>query len=157
MIRARPRQSKLRLNARLIREKDRIRALELRKMLLLGAAIVIPLLGYVWQRVEFIRGSRDVSALQKQKEELDASNKQMTIERALLLAPQRIERVARDDLGLIDPPPENVRRVRIIDGSVRPAGDAVARRRSDAERSGRMLAATVGGLALPTTKEEDRR
>jgi cell division protein FtsL len=154
MTKNRPRGSKLRLNARLIREKDRARALELRKMLLFGAAIVIPLLGYVWQRVEFIRANRDLTALQNQKEDLEASNKQMTIERAMLLAPQRIEQVAREQLGLIDPPPENVRRVRIIDGSVRPAGDAVARRHSAERRAGRLVAATVGGLPIPAPRED---
>ncbi len=156
MTRIRPRQSKLRLNARLIREKDRARALELRKLLLFGAAIVIPLLGYVWQRVEFIRGNRDLTALQNQKEDLEASNKQMTIERAMLLAPQRIEQVAREQLGLIDPPPENVRRVRIIDGSIRPAGDAVARRPFAGRRGGRLMAATVGGLPIPAPTEDRR-
>ena len=156
MTRSRPRQSKLRLNARLIREKDRARALELRKLLLFGAAIVIPLLGYVWQRVEFIRANRDLTALQNQKEDLEASNKQMTIERAMLLAPQRIEQVAREQLGLIDPPPENVRRVRIIDGSVRPAGDAVARRQFAGRPGGRLMAATVGSLPIPAPTEDRR-
>lgn len=156
MTRIRPRPSKLRLNARLIREKDRARALELRKMLLFGAAIVIPLLGYVWQRVEFIRANRDLTALQNQQEDLEASNKQMTIERAMLLAPQRIEQVAREQLGLIDPPPENVRRVRIIDGSIRPAGDAVARRQFAGRPGGRLMAATVGGLPIPAPTEDRR-
>ena len=156
MTRSRPRRSKLRLNARLIREKDRARALELRKLLLFGAAIVIPLLGYVWQRVEFIRANRDLTALQNQKEDLEASNKQMTIERAMLLAPQRIEQVAREQLGLIDPPPENVRRVRIIDGSVRPAGDAVARRQFAGRPGGRLMAATVGSLPIPAPTEDRR-
>lgn len=156
MTRIRPRQSKLRLNARLIREKDRARALELRKLLLFGAAIVIPLLGYVWQRVEFIRGNRDLTALQNQKEDLEASNKQMTIERAMLLAPQRIEQVAREQLGLIDPPPENVRRVRIIDGSIRPVGDAIARRQFTGRPGGRLMAATVGSLPIPAPTEDRR-
>ena len=69
-----------------MRERDRARARELRWVLLAGAAIVIPLLGYVWQRVEFIRTSYHIDDLQQQRQELRELNKQMTIERAMELA-----------------------------------------------------------------------
>jgi cell division protein FtsL len=118
MSRAASVHSRLRLNARLIREKDRARASELRRLLLCGAAIVIPLLGYVWQRVEFIRTSYRIDGLQEQSRTLQELNKQMTIERAMLLSPRRIEEIARGQLGLVDPPPENVRHVRLIDGRI---------------------------------------
>ncbi len=48
---------RLQINARLVKEKDRARARELRRLLIYGAAIVVPLLVYVWQRVEFVQVS----------------------------------------------------------------------------------------------------
>lgn len=142
------RQSKLRMNARLIRERDRARASELRRLLLCGAAIVIPLLGYVWQRVEFIRTSYQIDHLAKQREELRELNKEMTIERAMLLSPKRIEEVARGQLGLVDPPPENVRHVQMLDGRLDPSNGPIAGRRSDGGH-GKLLAAAVG--PIPST------
>lgn len=147
--------SKLRMNARLIRERDRARASELRRFLLFGAAIVIPLLGYVWQRVEFIRTSYHIDDLAQQRQELRELNKQMTIERAMLLSPRRIEEVARRDLGLVDPPPENVRHVQLIDGRIDPTGGPIAGRRIDGARGG-VLAATVGPLPRTTSSGERR-
>jgi len=147
--------SKLRMNARLIRERDRARASELRRLLLCGAAIVIPLLGYVWQRVEFVRTSYHIDALSKQKQELHELNKQMTIERAMLLAPSRIEEVARRQLGLVDPPPENVRHVQVLDGRIDPDGGPVAGHRIDDGHGGVLAAAVV---PLPDTASSgDRR
>jgi len=133
------------MNARLIRERDRARASELRRLLLCGAAIVIPLLGYVWQRVDFVRTSYQIDDLAQQKQELREFNKQMTIERAMLLSPRRIEEVARRQLGLVDPPPENVRHVQMIDGRLDPNGGPVAGRRIDGGHGG-VLAAAVGPL-----------
>ncbi len=155
MIRARTKHSKLRINARLIREKDRARASELRRLLLCGAAIVIPLLGYVWQRVEFIRTSYHIDDLQQQRQDLRELNKQMTIERAMLLSPQRIEDVARRQLGLIDPPPENVRHVQVLDGRLDPSGGPIARRHIDGGHGG-VLAAAVGPIPRTISSRERR-
>ncbi len=149
MSKSRARQSKLRLNARLIREKDRARASELRRVLLCGALIVIPLLGYVWQRVDFIRNSRDVEALQNRKQMMQEANNEMTIERALLLSPERIERVAREQLGLIDPPPENVRRVRMLDGRINGPDGPIARDGRRLNAADKIMTAGVGGVLRP--------
>jgi len=147
--------SKLRINARLTRERDRARASELRRLLLCGAAIVIPLLGYVWQRVEFIRTSYRIEELAQRRQELREFNKQMTIERAMLLSPRRIEEVARRQLGLVDPPPENVRHVRMLDGRFEPNDGPVAGRAIDRGHVG-VLAAGVGALPRAATPGEQR-
>ena len=122
-----PAIGKLQLNARLVREKDRARARELRRFLYCGAAIVVPLLAYVWQRVDFIRISYSFEALSKERQELQELNRELTVERSLLLAPDRIEQTARRQLGLVDPAPADVRRVRLIDGHVKEFGGALAR------------------------------
>ena len=127
---------RLQLNARLVREKDRARARELRRLALYGAVIVVPLLVYVWQRVDFIRISYRAEALSRQRQDLQERNKQLTIERSLLLAPDRIERVARRQLGLVDPSPSDVKRVQVIDGQVSEVGATLAgARRPGPDRS----------------------
>ena len=109
---------RLQINARLVKEKDRARARELRRLLFYGAAIVVPLLVYVWQRVEFLQVSYRVEALKKERQQLQEQNKQLTVERSFLTSPDRIEHLARTQLGLIDPPPSDVRRVQVIDGHI---------------------------------------
>ena len=116
----------VRLNARLVREKDRARARDLRRLLLYGAALAVPLLLYVWQRVEFLGRSYELEALKKQKQELVEMNKQLTVERSFLVSPARVEKIARQKLGLREPSPQDVRRVLLIDGRVDEIGGAVA-------------------------------
>jgi cell division protein FtsL len=113
---------RLQINARLVKEKDRARARELRRLLFYGAAIVVPLLVYVWQRVEFLRVSYEVEALKKDRQQLQEQNKQLGVERSFLLSPDRIERLARKELGLVDPQPTDVRRVAVIDGHINEVG-----------------------------------
>jgi cell division protein FtsB len=118
--------SALRLNERLVRERDRARARELRRFVLYGAVIALPLLAYLWQRVAFLELSYRVEALSRERQELVDRKKALTVERSLLLSPQRIESVARRQLGLVDPLPEDVKRVRLIDGRVGEVGGPVA-------------------------------
>jgi cell division protein FtsL len=120
-------RSGIQMNARLVRERDRARARELRRFVIYGAVIVAPLLAYVWQHVDFIRVSYKVESLQKDRQAETERQKQLSLERSYLLAPDRIERLARKQLGLNDPAPENVRRVRVIDGRIDAIG-AQARR-----------------------------
>ena len=117
---------RLQINARLVKERDRARARELRKLLLYGAAIVVPLLVYVWQRVEFLRLSYDVEGLKKERLQLQEQNKQLGVERSFLLSPDRIERLARKEIGLVDPQPSDVRRVAVVDGRINEVGARAA-------------------------------
>jgi cell division protein FtsL len=143
---------RLLINARLVKEKDRARARELRILLVYSALIVIPLLAYVWQRVDFIRRSYQVEALKKERQTLMETNRQLVVERSHLLAPDRIERVARRQLGLVDPFPDDVRRVRVIDGRIDDFGSRAAAPSPDGgARAG--VAAVVGILPRPATGE----
>jgi len=133
---------RLQINARLVKEKDRARARELRRLLFYGAAIVVPLLVYVWQRVEFLQLSYRVEALKKERQQMQEQNKQLTVERSFLTSPDRIEHLARTQLGLIDPPSSDVRRVQVIDGHINEvraqaaAGEDVRPQTAAAARSG---------------------
>lgn len=109
---------RLLINARMVKEKDRARARELRRLLIYGAAILVPLLAYVWQRVDFLKISYQVEALKKERQGLQEENKHLAVERSFLMSPDRIERMARKELGLVDPSPADVRRVSVIDGRI---------------------------------------
>ena len=109
---------RLRINARLVREQDRERARELKRFLVYGALVVAPLLAYVWQRIDFIRLSYRVEALRREKASLEDTHRALTVERSHLLAPDRIETMARRRLGLFDPDPQDVRRVLLVGGRV---------------------------------------
>lgn len=110
--------ARVQLNQRLVREKDRARSRELLRFLIYGAAIAVPLLGYVWQRVDCLRVSYKVEKLERRRQELTELNNQITLERATLLDHARIERKARKELGMIDPPPDDVRQVQSLGGRI---------------------------------------
>jgi len=135
---------RLQINARLVKERDRARARELRRLLVYGAAIVVPLLVYVWQRVEFLSLSYEVEGLKKERQQLQEQNKQLTLERSFLLSPDRIERLARKELGLVDPQPSDVRRVAVIDGKIN-------------EVWTRVQASAAGSAPAPVPKPAPRR
>lgn len=150
-MRSRAGTSRLHLNARLVREKDRARARELRWLLLGCAAVAMTLLIYVWQRVDFIRLSYDVEKLKTEVQEQRELNEALRVERSLQSAPARIENLARRRLGLTDPAPQDVRRVVVIDGTIDELGGPVAR-----AGQRRPALAAVGGFALAGDDAEIR-
>ncbi len=125
-MRSRLDPKRLHLNARLVREKDRARARELRRLLLACAAIAVPLLVYVWQRVDFIRVSYEIEDLERQHRLEREANEELRVERSHLRSPGRIEGLARRRLGLTEPSPQDVRRVVLIDGTIDELGGPVA-------------------------------
>ena len=113
MTRARTVTGRVEVNRRLVRERDRTRSRELLRFVLYGAGLALPLLGYVWQRVDFLRVSYKVERLEKRRQELGESNESLRVERAHLMDHGRIERMARKQLGMVDPPADGQRRVQV--------------------------------------------
>lgn len=148
-MKTRPDRPRLQINARLVKEKDRARAGELRRLLVYGAVVVVPLLVCVWERVEFLRISYRVEELKKDRQDLLETNKELTVERSLLLSPDRIEKLARHQLGLSDPSPEDVRRVVVIDGHVNEVSGQVAEAAERHRESGRFVAAVAAAAVRP--------
>jgi cell division protein FtsL len=138
-------KERLQLNQRMVRERDRARSRELMRLLGYGALIAAPLLGYVWQRVDFLRVSYKVEKLQKRLQELNEENNQRTVERSTLMGHARIEGMARKQLGMIDPAADDIHRVRMIDGTIREVKGSV--------EAGVI---TVPGLKQPRLKETPR-
>jgi cell division protein FtsL len=129
------------VNRRLVRERDRTRSRELLRFVLYGAGLALPLLGYVWQRVDFLRVSYKVESLEKRRQELSESNESLRVERAHLMDHGRIERMARKQLGMVDPPADGQRRVQV------PGDD-----RGDTAAASKPLQADVTALPVPTVR-----
>jgi cell division protein FtsL len=78
--------------------------LSLRRFLLLlgavgaGAAFLFLL---TWRGVAFLKLGQSVSELQREEAALVTERKEMELARARLMAPDRVERVARERLGMV--------------------------------------------------------
>jgi cell division protein FtsB len=79
--------------------------LKRRDLLLIGTAAVCAasiLTLYLWQQTESIRIGYETGILDKRRTDLVEEIKTLETRRAALLALDRIERTAREDLGLVD-------------------------------------------------------
>jgi cell division protein FtsL len=77
------------------------------KGLALGAAFAASAIGiltfYVWYQTESVKLGLDIGKSEERIRELEESIEALKLRRAELLDPGRVERIAREALGLIDP------------------------------------------------------
>ncbi len=114
------------LNQRLVKERDEARSRELRRVVWICAGLLVPVLFYVWQQVEYIRYGYRVEQLRTEKARLVEWNRKLRLERATLLDLKRIEGVAKDRLGLVPPSTENTVKIRLTGDSA--TAESLARR-----------------------------
>ncbi|HYV19722.1 MAG TPA: cell division protein FtsL [Verrucomicrobiae bacterium] len=107
--------AQIQVNQRLVRERDRKHARELWRFLATAAVLAVPVLGYVWQRMDFLRVSKRYERLQQELQSLGEDEQRLRLERSTLMDHERIETLARRNLGLVDPAPDDVRNVRLFD------------------------------------------
>lgn len=105
------------LNQHLVKERDEARARELRRLAWICAGLLLPILFYVWQQIEFIRTGYQIEQLRAEKIRLTEWNRQMELERATLSNLKRIEQLGRSRLGLVPPDPENTVKIRLTGDS----------------------------------------
>jgi cell division protein FtsL len=108
-------RSRLTVNEQLLREQDREHTRELWRISLLGVAVLVPLLLYVWLQVSFMETAYKLEALQSEQSQLERLLRRAQLERASLETPARIEELARQRLAMLQPPPESVRSVQLVD------------------------------------------
>jgi cell division protein FtsL len=96
------------LNRRLVRESERVRLRELLLVVLLSVTILLPVLAYVWQNVEWIQIGYRIEKLKSQRDRLVEARHRLELETASLESLVRIERVSVDQLGLTPPPDDMV-------------------------------------------------
>ena len=101
------------LNQHLVKERDQVRARELRRLAWICAGLLIPILFYVWQQIEFIRTGYQIEQLRAEQIRLTEWNRQMKLERATLSNLKRIELLGRSRLGMVPPDPKNTVKIRL--------------------------------------------
>ncbi|WP_168172659.1 cell division protein FtsL [Rhodanobacter sp. C05] len=78
-------------------------------MLMLLAAVLASALGVVWTRHESRVLFVNLTALQNQRDELNIEYGKLELEQATYAEPRRINDEARQRLGMLDPPPQDIR------------------------------------------------
>jgi cell division protein FtsL len=78
-------------------------------------AITIPLcLGFnAWQSAEYAKVSREIKQLEEAQTEWIESNKRLIAGIAMLSSSERIEQIAKNELGLVKKTPEEIIQIKI--------------------------------------------
>ena len=78
----------------------------------LGAALLVAVVGtltfYVWYQTESVKLGLDIGRAEDRIRELEKSIEALKLRRAALLDPARVEKIAREALGLVDPKDDEV-------------------------------------------------
>jgi cell division protein FtsL len=95
-------------NSRLHREVDREQRRECYSLLALVAVAFSLCLLLAWQHLRCVRYDYQIEELKKQRASLEDWNARLRREQAELVDPQRIDTLARKELGLSSPAPQQV-------------------------------------------------
>ncbi len=95
-------------NSRLVRVADPYERRQFLLWLLVGVMLFAVGLAYTWQRFELVRYGYSIEELKSQRDRLMEANRQLRLEEASLRSPERIDALARNQLGLGPPSPGQV-------------------------------------------------
>jgi cell division protein FtsL len=98
-------------NSRLVREVDVERRRECFSLLGLGVLVFLFVLMFAWQHFQCVRYGYQVEQVKAEYTLLEEQNHQLRLEQAALVDPQRIDTLARNQLGMVSPGPQQVIRV----------------------------------------------
>ena len=90
-------------NNQIVREVDERRLRDLWQSLGIGAILVLVLLFSAWQHFELLRHGYRLEQMQRDRAAESDINRHLRLERETLRAPQRIERLATERLGMVSP------------------------------------------------------
>jgi len=96
------------INNNVIREADDKSRRDYLVVTVLAGMFLFGLFTYAWQHYQWIQYGYRIEEAQKKKEQLAESGRQLQLERASLRSPQRIDAIARRDLGMVFPAPGQV-------------------------------------------------
>ncbi|MBE3125441.1 MAG: cell division protein FtsL [Acidobacteria bacterium] len=78
----------------------------------LGAALLVTVVGiltfYVWYQTESVKLGIDLGKSEDKIRELEQAIETLKLRKAALLDPARVEKIARESLGLVDPKGDEV-------------------------------------------------
>lgn len=95
-------------NVNVVREPDARNQREYLLVMVLGALFVLGLLFYGWQHYQYLQYGYRTAAAEERKEQLAEMGRQLRLERASLRNLQRIDSIARGELGMVLPAPGQV-------------------------------------------------
>lgn len=104
-------------NSRLVRHVEPVRMRNLYKTAGLGAIIAVCCMLYVYQHFRCLDLGFQLEELRARQQQSLALNGALKLEIATLRDPQRIDLLARHQLGLTEPTPTQVREYSTFDGS----------------------------------------
>jgi cell division protein FtsL len=90
-------------NEQLVRQVDQRRHKELLMVAATGLSLAAALLAYAWQHFEMIQYGYRMEELRLEREYLVKIHRQLALERAALASPDRIEAIAKRELGMTSP------------------------------------------------------
>lgn len=93
------------INSNVIREADSKSHRDYIVITVLAAIFLFGLFAYAWQHYRWIQYGYRIEEAQKKKEQLTEIGRQLRLEQASLRSPQRIDAIARRDLGMVLPAP----------------------------------------------------
>jgi len=95
-------------NVYLVRERDRRRTREFLALVLAAIPPMLVLFGAIWANLETVRLGYGLASVRKQREDQLEKNRQLKMELAQASALSRVEEIARRELGLVPPSPEQL-------------------------------------------------
>lgn len=95
-------------NEQLVRELDRKRHRELFMVVMTALVLTVAVIVYAWPHFEIIRLGYRMEELREQRETLTEEKRQLELQLATESDPERIERIATEELGMIYPDADHV-------------------------------------------------
>ena len=93
------------INNNVIREADAKSHRDYLVITILAAVFLLGLFIYGWQHYQWIQYGYRIEEAQRKKDQLAEIGRQLRLERASLRNPQRIDAIARGELGMVIPVP----------------------------------------------------
>ncbi len=90
-------------NNQIVREVDERRLRDLWMSLGIGVVLVVVLLFSAWQHFELLRHGYRLEQMQRDRAAENDINRHLRLEMETLRAPQRIEKLATEQLGMVSP------------------------------------------------------
>ena len=90
-------------NNPIVREVDERRQRELWQSIGIGAMLVLVLMFTAWQHFELLRHGYRLEQMQRERATEDEINRHLKLEIETLRAPQRIEKLATQQMGMVAP------------------------------------------------------
>ena len=115
-------------NNPIVREVDERRQLELWQSIAIGGMLVLVLLFSAWQQFELLRHGYRLEQMQRERATEAEINRHLRLEIETLRAPQRIEKIATQQMGMVAPAAADAIVLERVTPSKPPATSLVAAR-----------------------------